>query len=555
MKKTLVIVYWLLLLVPALVIGGLALRLLRHEGARLDSAAAASARGRAQVLADQVVVSVQELEEKMGESLAAIPRAGRVETLSAWERDNPLIRNAFALDAKGGFVHPDPAVPLTGEQEHFIRRYEGLFSGRVPWEKPAADAVVAAASSPAYASPRREFARLADSSFAKVSAAAPAAPARAGASWIPWYADNQLHVMGWVKDDADGTRYGVELEMAAVLSRLAPVFAGSSEGGTYALLDGEGRVMFQSGAAGVSSGVVPVATAPIGALLPHWEVGAYGAAGAGAGAGRAFVLVTGLQVALFVAAIVLGGSLLLWQAHRHWRDAMQKTSFVSNVSHEFKTPLTSIRMYAEMLAEGRVKDDARRTEYLKVIVDQSQRLTRLVNNALDFSRLEQKRRAYRPELFDLCVLAEEVLESQRVRLQEAGLRLEVDAPGVPCVVASDRDAVTQAILNVLDNALKYAAEGGQLRVELACRAGRCTARFLDRGPGVAAAHRERIFDNFYRVDDSLTAKQPGCGLGLSIARRMMRDLGGDVRFDPREGGGSVFEVMVPCEAPGGGKAA
>lgn len=533
MKRTAVIIYWLILLVSALAVGAGAFRLLLRERGRLESAGLAAARGRAQLLADEVALSVQELEQKLGENLAALPSAERVAALSEWERNNPLIRNAFVLDGRGAVVYPDPGEPMTGEQERFLRRYEALFSGRAAWAPPAAEQPVA------YVSARQEFSRLAVAQ--KSLSASDVAGKETG--WLPWYADNQVQLLGWAIDPADGARYGVELEMAAVLSRLAPSFAGGTE--PYALLDGDGRVVFQSGA--LATGAVPVVTVPVGAVLPHWQVGAYASGGPAGAARGTFLLLTGLQVGLFVLAIVLGGSLLLWQAHRHWHDAARKTTFVSNVSHELKTPLTSIRMYAEMLTEGRVKDEAKRGEYLKVIVDQSQRLTRLVNNVLDFSRLEQRRRAYRPEPFDLCEAVGEAVEAQRARLQEAGLRVEIAPSGAPCPALADRDAVTQAVLNILDNAAKYAAAGGELRIEFGADEKACRARFLDRGPGIPAAHRARLFEQFYRVDDSLTAKQPGCGLGLSIARRMMRDLGGDVRFEPREGGGAVFEIELPRE--------
>ncbi|HOW97106.1 MAG TPA: HAMP domain-containing sensor histidine kinase [Kiritimatiellia bacterium] len=540
MKRTAVIIYWLILLVSALAVGAGAFRLLLREHSRLESAGLAAARGGAQLLADEVALSVQELEQKLGENLAAIPSANRAVTLAEWEQGHPLIRNSFVLDARGAVVYPAPTEPMTGEQERFLRRYEALFSGRAAWTGPAAEQPAAPASA------RQEFSRLAVAQKALSSSADSAGVPAVQTGWLPWYADNQIQLLGWALDPADGSRYGVELEMAAVLSRLAPAFAGAGE--PYALLDGDGRVVFQSGA--LASNAVPVVAVPVGAVLPHWQVGAYGTGTATAAARGTFLLLTGLQVGVFVLAIILGGSLLLWQAHRHWRDAARKTSFVSNVSHELKTPLTSIRMYAEMLAEGRVKDDVKRADYLKVIVDQSQRLTRLVNNVLDFSRLEQRRRAYRPEPFDLAGAVGETVESQRTRLQEAGLRVEIAPPAAPCPVVADRDAVTQAVLNILDNAAKYAAGGGELRVEFGADEQGCRARFLDRGPGIPSAHRARLFEQFYRVDDSLSAKQPGCGLGLSIARRMMRDLGGDVRFEPREGGGAVFELAVPRERAG-----
>jgi signal transduction histidine kinase len=253
-----------------------------------------------------------------------------------------------------------------------------------------------------------------------------------------------------------------------------------------------------------------------------------------------------LLVGIFVAAIVAGGSLLLWQARRSEAEAAQKTSFVANVSHEFKTPLTTIRLYSELLEQGRVRDAAQSGEYLRTIGRETQRLARLVGNALDFSRLEQGRKKYARDNLDLRAELARLLDTQAPRLAEAGLVLRRDLPAEPLPVTSDRDALEQIVLNLLDNAAKYGAEGGEVTVALAPRpAHGAVVRVLDRGPGVPPAHRERIFEKFHRVDDTLTAEKAGAGLGLSIARQLARGLGGELRHLPREGGGASFILELP----------
>ncbi len=271
----------------------------------------------------------------------------------------------------------------------------------------------------------------------------------------------------------------------------------------------------------------------------------FGSDGAAVNSPRGFLVLSGLLLGIFVVAIVAGGALLTRQAHRNMIDAQQKTSFVSNVSHELKTPLTSIRMYAELLSEERVKDPEKKRQYLQVIVAESQRLTRLVNNVLDFSRLEQGRKKYHYEESDLVRDTRAFVEAHRLRIQEAGLALHVQIPNRTAVVRTDRDGVEQVLLNLVDNAIKYAAEGGELLIALEITDQRCIVRVMDRGPGVSAAHRAKIFDKFHRVDDSLTSRQQGAGLGLSIGRRIARDLGGDLSYLPRPGGGSCFVFEIP----------
>jgi two-component system, OmpR family, phosphate regulon sensor histidine kinase PhoR len=240
-----------------------------------------------------------------------------------------------------------------------------------------------------------------------------------------------------------------------------------------------------------------------------------------------------------------GGSLLLRQARRSEADATQKTSFVANVSHEFKTPLTTIRLYAELLEQGRVAGTEKQAEYLRTIGRETQRLARLVGNALEFSRLEQGRKKFERRMLDVGAALGELLDTHAPRLAEAGLRVERRLPAGSVNVVTDRDALEQIVLNLLDNAAKYAATGGEVTVELAPRSAGATVRVLDRGPGVPLEHRERVFEKFHRVDDALTAEQSGTGLGLSIARQLARGLGGDLRCDAREGGGAAFILDLP----------
>jgi signal transduction histidine kinase len=203
-------------------------------------------------------------------------------------------------------------------------------------------------------------------------------------------------------------------------------------------------------------------------------------------------------------------------------------------------------MYAEMLAEGRVSDPDKRTHYLHVITRESQRLTRLVNNVLDFSRLEQGRKNYHPTRLDLGESLAEILEGQTGRLQEAGLEVVTAwAPGA-AMVKVDRDALEQAVLNLIDNAIKYAATGGRLTVQLEPQGAAWCVSVQDKGPGIPADQREKIFRQFHRVDDSLTGASGGFGLGLSIARRLMADQGGTLVCEAAPGGGARFVITLPA---------
>ena len=248
---------------------------------------------------------------------------------------------------------------------------------------------------------------------------------------------------------------------------------------------------------------------------------------------------------ILVAALLLGGSVLLIQVRRNSLEAVRKTTFVSNVSHELKTPLTTIRMYGEMLGDGIVKDEGKRKSYLETIISESQRLTRLVNNVLDFGRLERGEKTYNWEKVELGSAVGNILETQRPRLEAAGLELEWadDSEGV--VAKLDPDALEQVLLNLLDNQVKYASEGKQAGVRLEKDDESVSLEVWDLGPGIPIEQRERIFETFHRVDDSLTSNKPGCGIGLGIARKLVEDMGGQITCEANEPKGAKFRIVFP----------
>jgi signal transduction histidine kinase len=569
-KSKQIILAWLLLLIPTLLLGIGALRLLQSEEARLAAAGRAAARDRVGVIAGNIDLAIGEVQDGLLETLRTLPQDDLAGRLEAWKRENPLVRNVFVWQQGRGLRFPDPLRPASDEEAAFVRRYLPLFATQTDWQEPPHDAVTAApAPSAAEVSSilaeRRELRQLAKQAPAAsappderaAEAAAPSAGGPASAppgqggrplsgrsAWRSWYADDQLHLLGWFGPAGSDLRYGVEVEMMALLSRLLgnlPAPAGSGE--SFALLDGNGAIFHQNGPFEVQPDFSPLAAVPV-ASLPHWQVAAY-ANPANAGSSSGVVLIGSLLVGTFIVAILLGGSLLLWQAWRHQREARQKTNFVSSVSHELKTPLTTIRMYAELLGEGTIREPDKQKRYLATIIRESQRLTRMVNNVLDFARLEQGRRNYRLEPVELGGFLDQLCERQALRLAEAGLQLERFGAAEDLQIRTDRDALEQILLNLLDNAIKYAAGGQRLQLELAVAPRSIRLRLRDFGPGVPAAHRERIFEKFHRVDASLTAERQGSGLGLSIARQLAEGLSGSLRYQPAEGGGSCFELTLP----------
>lgn len=547
--KTRLIIAWLLLLIPTLILGIGALRLLENEESRLTGQARETAQSRILAIADNLNVSITEVQNGLLDTLRNLPREDLVEQLDDWKRTNPLVRNVFVWQQGRGLLHPDPEQPASDEESIFIRRYLMLFANQTAWQAPALDLPAEPEYEPAKAllAERKELRSLAQKAPMPASLATEADSAGQQESgsdgWIPWFADNQLHMLGWYAPNNSTQRSGVELEMMALLSRLLVTLPTTpAEGETYALIDGNDNVFHQVGPLEINETSLPLASIDIRAL-PHWRVVAFAPQNENT-IGGSFVLISSLLVGTFVIAILLGGSLLLWQAYRNQRDARQKTSFVSNVSHEMKTPLTTIRMYAELLGEKKIKDPDKQQHYLQTIIRESQRLTRLVNNVLDFSRLEQGRKEYASESVNLSELLETLLDSQALRIDDAGMTLIRDIQ-LELQLLSDRDALEQIILNLLDNSLKYAASGDELYVDLQTLDTSVVLRIRDRGPGIPADQQDTVFDKFHRVDTSLTANQQGTGLGLSIARQLAEGIGGQLNYCPHPGGGACFELTLP----------
>lgn len=526
---------------PACIIAGIAARLLAHEQSLLSHATELAAREQLEGVAEQAALAVETVQDELLRSLENMSTAGVEKNLQTLERSNPLVRNVFSINADGRVLLPDDALPLTGEQSGFLLRYKALFSDSIAWETRVTD------DAEQVVRPSASRRLLSVMKRAKeYDVIGPAASTVGG--WIPWYWENRLGMLGWVQLSADGVRHGVELEMVTLLAELLPVLPdGLPANRRMALIDGAGRTVHQTGGLSPAEDIEPALRVPVGSALPHWEVVLYTPNGTFGRTGSGYALLSGMLVVVLFVSLFGSGILLLREAHRNRREAQQKTTFVSNVSHELKTPLTTIRMYADLLAEGRVSEPEKSKRYLETIGSESRRLTRLVNNVLDFSRLEQNSKKYNRCSFDLCEILEETIQLQRLRIQAVGMELTTAWPDIPVPVVSDPDAIRQVLINLIDNAVKYAASGKALHVGMVRTGNDYSISVADCGAGIAPRHHARIFERFYRVDDSLTAESQGCGLGLSIARRMMEDLGGSLSLLPVKGGGACFTVLIPGE--------
>jgi signal transduction histidine kinase len=252
---------------------------------------------------------------------------------------------------------------------------------------------------------------------------------------------------------------------------------------------------------------------------------------------------------LLVLSLTLFGAYLLWRdVRRDVRMAEMRSQFVSSVSHELKTPLTAIRMFAETLRLGRSRNLKTQAEYLDTIVSESERLTRLLNNVLDFSKIEQGKRIYKPELTSLSEVIQASARAMKYPLSQQGFELNVRTEeGLPDIRV-DKDALEQAILNLLNNAMKYSGKSREIDLRLQRKDDQALIQVIDRGVGIDPGEQKRIFEKFYRVPMPENERIVGTGLGLTLVSHIVKAHGGNIEVKSAPGKGSTFSIYLPLES-------
>src|SRR3974390_3289215 len=227
--------------------------------------------------------------------------------------------------------------------------------------------------------------------------------------------------------------------------------------------------------------------------------------------------------------------------------ARLKSDFVANVSHELRTPLALIRLYAETLELGRLNSKEKYQEYFRIIREESERLTALINNILDFSRIEAGRKEYEFKETNLAELVRSTLDSYRFQIEQHGFAFEENISNDVPPVTVDREAIARSLLNLVNNALKYAKDNKSIGVNLYRANGSVKLEVCDHGIGISPEEQEKIFEKFYRCGDPLVHNIRGSGLGLSLVRHIARAHGGDVTVQSAPEKGSKFTIALPID--------
>jgi signal transduction histidine kinase len=356
--------------------------------------------------------------------------------------------------------------------------------------------------------------------------------------------DAESHVVALTGLIVDADYFRKTLLPGVIAKSLREFFPNNVEGDIEVFVkDAQGRVMY---GAEDDADKALVVTSRFPFVFGDWTLVLHSHRSTPERLARANFAINVTLVALLAAVLMGGIALALRTADRAMRLSQMKSDFVSNVSHELRTPIASIRVFAELLRLGRVQTPEKVREYGEYIERESRRLSRLIENILDFARIESGRKTYTFAPADVRQVVETTLQSFEPHLRHSGFTCSLAAPAEALPpVSIDADALGQAIHNLLDNAVKYSGEARAIEVRLARDGGEVVIAVVDHGIGIAREEQARIFERFHRVGSGLVHEVKGSGLGLSLVQHILQVHGGRVTVESEPGKGSTFALHLP----------
>ena len=549
MKRRTVILIALILLLPLIALTWAMVQIAKNEELLVRQRFSEVLEGRLQDVNSTIASFLESVEPDL-DRITSIDDFD-VENLRRVNRTEPRLFQLFVLDDGGELLYPNPATiasPLTGTERRFLTQAARLFTGQdfkgtvsnsenVPEEK-------------RNLSPTTRWSDIANS-FPKSSvsrkskfASSPAnSPKPKNSKWFGWYWERGLNLIYWQRRPS-GKIVGCALERSRWI---ADLIAGMPDTDTKTqrdytarlsqrfdsrirLVNAAGAPVYQWGHFQPAKSAEPFCEIPVVDPLASWRLQCF--VPDDQLVARSSSSWVGLAAMLATIALVLGlsGYFLVREYARDMRSAEQQVSFVNQVSHELKTPLTNIRMYAELLErdfdqlETDVENAARKR--LDVILSESQRLSRLIGNVLTFARHQRDTLSLRPSKAAPGQVIEQIVDRFRPSLEAAGIAINVASTGDETMLI-DTDILEQIVGNLISNVEKYAATGERLDVDSCVADGELTVNVRDAGPGIKASNQELVFEPFRRERNDVSSAT-GTGIGLSIARELARLHGGDL---------------------------
>ncbi len=350
--------------------------------------------------------------------------------------------------------------------------------------------------------------------------------------------DTALWAMTWT--ESDQYAFGLDFDRLLERARGYATAVGGPEGDIRATLVGPDA----------APPAETLARASLAPWLQGWAVVVGPRDPRGLAAQQADQRLRGFAIMVFSIAMIVVGSIMSARlVRRELESARDKSDFAAHVSHELRSPITQIRLKAEALQLGLATDDVARSRHYDIILRESERLSRLVDNILDFSAIEKGQKRYTFRRGDIGLTVARCVEAARVAMETRVMHIDLELPDDLPVIWHDSDAVSQVVINLLSNAAKYGQEAGWIgvtvRVVGAERNQEICVSVADRGIGIAPAEQKHVFDQYYRSSDPLARRKKGTGLGLTIVRYIMEAHGGRVGIDSRQGEGTTFSLHFP----------
>jgi signal transduction histidine kinase len=531
LKPKLAIIFALLILAPFAAMAWMGMKIARDERAMVFH--------RFDELLFQRLVDVNAIVNKVVESrernLQKITDFRKIDhsTIRDVVRAERTVRQIFVIGVDGKMMHPPLNAPRNQSEEEFLARTRHIWESGESFFHP---------SDPATPSPVKKTRQ------SKEKANSEATVNGGDHGWYTWYWGSGINFIFW-RQDTMGRVIGAELDrltlMADIVGELPETSPGESDlaDGRIQLVDSDGQPVYVWGQYEPAKDERPRVTRDLDSPLGAWRLH-YFASQVSVGNEIGGGVVFGILVSIGALALIMFALAFYFvrESGREARDARQRVTFVNQVSHELKTPLTNIRMYAELLEDRIDEDDDKPRNYLDVIVSESQRLSRLIGNVLTFAAKHRNKLVVRPVTGKIDDTIRAVIDQFRPSLEADGFEIEVKltGEGASCF---DADVIGQILSNLIGNVEKYAAQTGWIKI-CARRDGNMLAISVeDRGPGIPASARKRIFQPFVRLSQRIAEGTSGTGIGLNISRELARLHKGDLTLEPAKHG-ALFKAVI-----------
>ena len=547
MQKKVIICLILLVLLPTSFLAWLGQRIVHNEKQMVEVQVKALINTQLTAVDDLLKAYFQTLQNNLLKNLNQLDLGN--ESLKKFSLQSAQVTHILVIDADGKRVFPLAGAELSEAEKKFLQRTSAIF------ENPALMTQGAALTNAAVLSSSNSGKKGIQKNLSAVTSSLHENPdseeARFG--WYTWHWDAELHHIFWWRDPQNRL-IGLELLPAAVLSEIIGRLPSSQKDASLPnaatrLINSSGKIVYEWGQYQPKADEKSLMVLPLSHPLASWKLEYYAPSLVGGAVTRNFgILAAGLGVGISL----LGLAIYLYKEHtREMQLAQQRVNFVNQVSHELKTPLTNIRLYAELL-EAQIEDGLeletsssetkKLRRYIGIITAESQRLSRLIANVLSFGQFQKTHLRLSFQIGKLDEVIMRCVAAFKPALEAKGIAIQLEL-NAQTLVLLDFQIIEQILNNLISNVEKYAASGKAVSIQSAQKGGLSTIDVRDFGPGIAPREREKIFQAFYRSSSLLTDGVSGTGIGLDIARRLARLHGGDVTLQEVDQG-ACFRISL-----------